>query len=457
MADWRIPASSALNLNPTVPFTFAILRRGVSLHAAGTAAAHGTQAAFASWLSCLPNTAPLNYRALLRPRPTQASFLNATSTCYNYMGGRISSFDSGKNISSCHHSPTHREQEVGVQSLLLLRMHSQSTSSTSFRTTVNLPFQLHTSAFCPSQWAILLWFRRGFYFQRAKLFKARFYLHLLAFARLFMPVWALSFGGFSFVSSRKSCTNIFMAFCSCPEPCTLEILLLFFSQPLAGYVKKWSSLFHNLKLIPFLCTRNIPADIRTRLPFFLGLLWTKQKSIPQICDICGSHYQCISLDLKKILDHSSQGILRHKLGMIGHLSPDQGETWWQELCLPRCLQCLILHPVLHYTLFLCSFRLQHSGFLFTPVTGGVHWCPLAHYLYPMGEGCQTASLSGLRRCCTPLNKLCAQSAGQGTEKQFRNLKEAKQGNVDVELKSLLPSPTEQYFPCQAASHLWTAS
>lgn len=368
------------------------------------------------------------------------------------MGGSITSFDSGKNISSCHPSPTQREQGVGVQSLLLLRMHWQSTSSTSFRITVNLPFQVLTSAFCPSQWAILLWLRRDFYFQRVKIFKAMFYLHLLAFARLFIPAWALSLGGFSFVSSRKFCTNTFMAFCPCPEPCTLEILLLFLSQLLAGYLKKWSSLFHNLKLIPFLCTRNIPADIHTRLtrlPLFLGLLWTKQKSIPQICDICGSHYPCISLDLKKILDHSSQGILKHKLGMIGHLSPDQGETWWQELCLPCCLQCLILHPFFHYILFLCSFRLQHSGFLFTPVAGRVHWCPLTHYLYPMGEGCQiAASLSGLRRCCTPLNrlnKLCAQSAGQGTEKQFRNEKEAKQGNVDVELKSLLPCPKESTF------------
>lgn len=153
-----------------------------------------------------------------------------------------------------------------------------------------------------------------------------------------------------------------MAFCPCPEPYILGILLLFLSQLTAGYVQKWSPIFHNLKPIPFLRTRNIPADISTRLtklPFFLGLLWIKQKSIPQICDTCSSQYQCVSLDLKKILDHSSQEILKHKLGMIGHLPPDQGETWWQELCLPCCLQCLISHPVFHYTLFLCSFRLQH--------------------------------------------------------------------------------------------------
>lgn len=336
----------------------------------------------------------------------------------------------GRTLALAVFFPTCREQEVGVSSLLLLTMHWQSTSSTPFKTTVNLPFWVHTSVFCSSQWGVLLWLRRGFYFQRAKLLKARLYRHLLAFARLFISAWALSFDGFSFASSRRSCTNLFMVFCPCPEPYTLEILLLFLCQRLPEYVQKWSSLFHNLKLIPFLHTRNIPADISTRLtrlprlPLFLGLLWRKQKSIPQICDIRGSHYQCVSLDLKKILDHSSQGILKHKLGMIGHLSSDQGETWWQELCLPCCFQCLILHPVFHYTLFLCSFRLQRSGFLFTPVAGRVHWCPLAHYLYPMGEGCQTAANpSGFRRCCTPLNilnKLCAQPAGEGAEKQFRN-------------------------------------
>lgn len=106
-------------------------------------------------------------------------------------------------------------------------MHWQSTSSTPFKNTVNLPIQMHTSAFCSSQWGALLWLKRVFSFQRAKLLKARLYHHLPAFARLFIPAWALSFCGFSFVSSRKSCTNIFMEFCPCPEPYTLEILLLF--------------------------------------------------------------------------------------------------------------------------------------------------------------------------------------------------------------------------------------
>lgn len=108
-------------------------------------------------------------------------------------------------------------------------MHWQSTSSTSFKITVNFRFWVHTSAFCSSQWGVLLWLRWVFYFQRAKLFKVRLYHHLLVFARLFIPDGALSFGGFSFVSSRKSHKNTSMAFCPCPEPCTLEILLLFLS------------------------------------------------------------------------------------------------------------------------------------------------------------------------------------------------------------------------------------
>lgn len=94
--------------------------------------------------------------------------------------------------------------------------------------------------------------------------------------------------------------------------------------------------------------------------------------------------------------------------MVGHLSPDQGETWWQELCLPCCLQHLILQPVFSYAFFLCSFRLQHSGFLFTPSSvGRVHWCLLTHCLYPQGEeGCQTvASLFRFRRCHTLLNDM----------------------------------------------------
>lgn len=79
--------------------------------------------------------------------------------------------------------------------------------------------------------------------------------------------------------------------------------------------------------------------------------------------------------------------------------------------------CLSLHS---FPLFL-----QTPTLLFSPVAGRVHWCPLAHYLCPMGEGCQTASLPGFRRCCTPLNilnKLHAQSAGQGTGKKSAETK-----------------------------------
>lgn len=131
----------------------------------------------------------------------------------SYLGGSVTPFHHGKPISSPHPSPTHGEQEAGVSP-----QHAAKAFPLPFETAGNLAFQAQTPAFCSPWWGTLLWLRRGFHFKRAKFSMGRTYHHLLALAGLFRAGWALLFVGFSFASSKRSCTNMFMAFCPCPDP-----------------------------------------------------------------------------------------------------------------------------------------------------------------------------------------------------------------------------------------------
>lgn len=185
-----------------------------------------------------------------------------------------------------------------------------------------------------------------------------------------------------------------MAFCPCPEPYILEILLLFLSPLLVGMCRNGAPSFTTwswfLSFAQEISQQILAQGWQGCISFWVYFEQSRNPYLKSVIYMAHT-YHCVSLDLKKILDHSSQEILKHKLGMIGHLSSDQGETWWQELCLPCCLQCLILHPVFHYILFLCSFRFQHSGFLFTPVADTL--VPLSTLPLPHGRRMSNSSQS----------------------------------------------------------------
>lgn len=134
-------------------------------------------------------------------------------------------------------------------------------------------------------------------------------LAFLLFIYLFMYFIAGQASFLVFLLQRapsRSCTSTFTAFCPCPEPHIQNWKASCFVSA-SIWLRMWRNTdpFHKPKLISFLHPRNIPADITVRLTrpsFFRGL---RQKSIPRFCDIRDSHYQHVSLDLKKIHDHIS--------------------------------------------------------------------------------------------------------------------------------------------------------